>query len=67
MLCERIEGTALEEARTLTRDDVLDMLGVELGPVRLKCALLALKTMKSGLYGLQGWPGEDEASTTEGR
>ena len=67
MLCERIEGTALESARTLSRDDVLDMLGVELGPVRLKCALLALKTMKSGLYGLHGWPGEDDAEPTEER
>uniref|UniRef100_A0A832I2G2 SUF system NifU family Fe-S cluster assembly protein n=1 Tax=Eiseniibacteriota bacterium TaxID=2212470 RepID=A0A832I2G2_UNCEI len=60
MLCERLEGMSLEEARALSRDDVLDMIGIELGPVRLKCALLALKTLKAGLYGLAGWPGEDE-------
>jgi nitrogen fixation NifU-like protein len=36
------------------------MLGIELGPVRLKCALLALKTMKGGVYGLNQWPGEGE-------
>lgn len=60
MLCERIEGMPLEEAKTISREDVLEMLGIELGPVRLKCALLALKTMKAGLYGLGGWPGEDE-------
>ena len=62
MLCERMEGESLEDARQLTRDDVLDMLGIELGPVRLKCALLALKTMKAGLYGMTRWPGEEEGS-----
>jgi nitrogen fixation NifU-like protein len=52
MLCERIEGLPLEQARAIGRDDVLEMIGLELGPVRLKCALLALKTMKVGLWGL---------------
>jgi len=28
--------------------DVLDMLGIDLGPVRLKCALLSLKVLKAG-------------------
>jgi nitrogen fixation NifU-like protein len=60
MLCERIEGRSLEEVKALTREDVLEMLGIDLGPVRLKCALLALKTLKAGVYGLTHWPGEDE-------
>jgi nitrogen fixation protein NifU and related proteins len=60
MLCERMEGRPLEEVRQLTRDDVLEMLGIELGPVRLKCALLALKTLKAGVYGITQWPGEEE-------
>jgi len=38
------------------------MLGIELGPVRLKCALLALKTLKAGIYGLKQWPGEEDES-----
>ena len=59
MLCERIAGRPLEEIRALTRDDVLEMLGIELGPVRLKCALLALKTLKAGVYGITQWPGEE--------
>jgi len=60
MLCEAVEGKTLEEARQISRDDVLEMLGIELGPVRLKCGLLALKTLKAGAYGMTQWPGEDE-------
>jgi nitrogen fixation NifU-like protein len=60
MLCEAIEGKTLEEVKALGRQDVLDMIGIELGPVRLKCALLALKTVKAGVYGMSSWPGEDE-------
>ena len=60
MLCERVEGLELEEAKRLGKDDVLELLGLELGPVRLKCALLALKTMKAGLYGMTAWPGEED-------
>jgi nitrogen fixation NifU-like protein len=62
MLCERIAGQPLEEIKRLGRDDVLEMLGIELGPVRLKCALLALKTLKAGVYGITQWPGEGEGS-----
>lgn len=60
MLCEHIEGKPLEEVKQLTRNDVLDLLGVsELGPVRSKCAMLALKTLKAGVYGLTQ-PDEDD-------
>jgi nitrogen fixation protein NifU and related proteins len=60
MLCEKIAGMTLDEARGVSRADVLEMLGIELGPVRLKCALLPLKTLKAGVYGMTAWPGEDE-------
>ena len=62
MLCESIEGKPLEEVRRVSREDVLEMIGIELGPVRLRCALLPLKTLKAGVYGLAGWPGEDEGA-----
>ncbi|WP_376790298.1 Fe-S cluster assembly sulfur transfer protein SufU [Thermoflexus sp.] len=52
MLTERIKGATVEEARQLTRDDILEMLGIPLGPARIKCALLSLKVLKAGLYGL---------------
>ncbi|HZV90885.1 MAG TPA: SUF system NifU family Fe-S cluster assembly protein [Candidatus Nitrosocosmicus sp.] len=60
MLTEEIRGKTLEEVKRIGKDDVLEMLGIELGPVRLKCALLALKTLKVGVYGVRGWPGDDE-------
>lgn len=52
LLMERIQGRSLAEVKTLSKEDILEMLGIELGPVRLKCALLSLKVLKAGVYGL---------------
>jgi len=52
LLMESIIGKTLDEVKQLNRDDILDMLGIDLGPVRLKCALLSLKVLKAGVYGL---------------
>jgi nitrogen fixation NifU-like protein len=52
LLLESIIGKSTEEIKVLTKADILDMLGIELGPVRLKCALLPLKILKAGVYGL---------------
>jgi nitrogen fixation protein NifU and related proteins len=52
LLAESIIGKSLDEVKQLTKQDVLDLLGIELGPVRLKCALLSLKVLKAGVYGL---------------
>lgn len=60
MLGETLVGKSLEEARAITKEDVLEMLGISLGPVRLKCALLSLKTLKIGVYGLSGWHTDEE-------
>jgi len=52
LLVESIQGKSLEEIKEISKEDVLEMLGIELGPVRLKCALLSLKVLKAGVYGL---------------
>ena len=52
LLVEEIIGKPLEEVKALTKEDILDLLGIQLGPVRLKCALLSLKVLKAGVYGL---------------
>ena len=52
ILLESILGKTVEEVKVLTKEDLLGLLGLELGPVRLKCALLSLKVLKAGVYGL---------------
>ena len=52
LLLESIQGKSIDEIKELAKEDVLDLLGIELGPVRLKCALLPLKVLKAGAYGM---------------
>jgi nitrogen fixation NifU-like protein len=52
LLMEYIIGKPIEYVKQLKKQDILDMLGIDLGPVRLKCALLSLKVLKAGVYGL---------------
>ena len=58
LLMESIVGKSVEDVKALEKQHVLDMLGIDLGPVRLKCALLPLKVLKAGVYGL-GEAGDD--------
>jgi nitrogen fixation NifU-like protein len=61
LLCEAIEGKPLDEVKAITRQDVLDLLGIDdLGPVRSKCAMLALKTVKAAAYGVATWTEDEE-------
>ena len=59
MLTEHIDGKSVDELKALTKDDILDMLGIPIGPVRLKCALLSLKAVKAGIYGVNDWDFEE--------
>lgn len=52
LLLESIIGKSLDEIKSMAKEDLLDLLGIELGPVRMKCALLPLKVLKAGVYGL---------------
>ncbi len=52
LLMESVVGKTLDEVKAFTKDDLLEMLGLELGPVRMKCAMLSLKVLKAGVYGL---------------
>lgn len=52
LLLEEVVGKHLDEVKSFNKEDLLELLGIELGPVRLKCALLSLKVLKAGVYGL---------------
>ncbi len=52
MLLEQLQGMSLDEAKKISKDDILEFLGIPIGPVRMKCALLSLKVLKAGIYGL---------------
>jgi nitrogen fixation NifU-like protein len=54
VLTQMIKGKDLEYAKNLKKEEILSELGLEhlikQSPVRIKCALLSLKTLKLGLY-----------------
>lgn len=54
LLTGSIIGKPLEEIKKLNKESILEMLGIDLGPVRLKCALLSLKCWKGWCL----WTGE---------
>jgi nitrogen fixation protein NifU and related proteins len=56
MFMEEIVGKTVDELKAWDKEYVLEMLGIEIGPVRLKCALLPLKVLKAGVWGLEEWP-----------
>lgn len=53
LLLDSIIGKSIEDLKKLKNQDILDLLGIELSPVRLKCALLSLKVLKAAVYELQ--------------
>ncbi|MEM4211629.1 MAG: iron-sulfur cluster assembly scaffold protein [Nitrososphaerota archaeon] len=59
-LTEKLIGMRIEDVKSLSRQDILEMLGIELSPVRLKCALLSLKVLKVGVYSYLGQRLEQE-------
>jgi nitrogen fixation NifU-like protein len=61
MLSDLLIGQTMDEIKAMTKEDVIDELGIDLGPVRLKCALLPLKVVKVGAYGIDDWQSDEEA------
>ncbi len=49
LLTDEIKGKAVVDAASMTSQDVLDLLGIEISPARLKCALLSLETLQRAI------------------
>jgi nitrogen fixation NifU-like protein len=60
MLTELVKGRSATEVAGLPREDLLDEIGVPLTPVRLKCAILGLSTLRLALHKEKGTPLPDE-------
>ena len=60
MLMELVRGRRASEVAAMPKDELLEQVGIPLGPVRLKCALLGLATLKVAIYKSMGTPVPDE-------
>lgn len=49
LLTDKIKNMNVDEIKLLDRDDVLDLVGIKVNPVRLKCVLLSLYAIKNSL------------------
>jgi len=56
MLMEMTKGRTAEDVATLDKEELLAEIGVPLTPVRLKCAMLGLTTLKVALHKAKGTP-----------
>jgi nitrogen fixation NifU-like protein len=51
LLTDEIKGKPLDQAASMSSADVLELLGIEISPARMKCALLSLETLQQALAG----------------
>jgi len=65
MLSSELQGTSIEELIEMDRDDVTEMLGVDISPMRVKCAVLAEKVAQDGYEIYEGEKDLDKTSTEE--
>jgi nitrogen fixation protein NifU and related proteins len=56
MLTEMVQGRTAKDVAELDKDELLEEIGIPLNPMRLKCAMLGLTTLKVALHKAKGTP-----------
>ncbi|MGZ8502310.1 MAG: Fe-S cluster assembly sulfur transfer protein SufU [Candidatus Limnocylindrales bacterium] len=49
LLTDEVKGMTVEQATAFRADDLLELLGIDISPARLKCAMLSLETLEAAL------------------
>ena len=65
MLTGELRGMTLDELDELDRDDVIDLLGVDISPMRVKCAVLVEMVAQDGAAIYRGEKTSIEKTRTE--
>ena len=65
LLTEKLPGMSIEELQEMDTDDIVDMLGVEISPMRIKCAVLARQVAQDGAKLYRGEIDEKDRTITE--
>jgi nitrogen fixation protein NifU and related proteins len=60
MLMEMVQGRTANDVGELSKEELLEEIGIPLTPIRLKCALLGLGVLKVALHRAKGTPLPDE-------
>ncbi len=61
LLTDEIKGKPVDAAAAMSAQDVLDLLGIEISPARMKCAMLSLETLQGALAHANGSKAESPA------
>jgi nitrogen fixation NifU-like protein len=67
LLTDEVKGKPVATAAAMTPSDVLELLGIEISPARMKCAMLSLETMHGALGAGQANPTPAEATSPAGQ
>jgi nitrogen fixation NifU-like protein len=65
LLTDEIKGKPVGNAAGMQASDVLDLLGIEISPARMKCALLSLETLHGALGGSGSKSSPESAGTAQ--